>query len=241
MPTAGILVIGNEILSGKVVDSNSPYLCKQLRALGVDVEQITTIPDVIETIASEVREMSRRFDYVITSGGVGPTHDDVTMDGIAAAFERPIESNPVIETRLRECSKGELNESQLKMAKVPAGAAFIDSDHLWIPLVVVENVYIFPGIPELLQKKFEGVRDRFSGVPYVLRRIYVNQFEHEIADALNDLLEEFPKLMLGSYPKIREENFKVLLTLESRDADYAQRALDSLLGRLLPSAVHKAE
>ena len=241
MPTAGILVIGNEILSGKVVDSNSPYLCKQLRALGVDVEQITIIPDVVETIASTVREMSRSFDFVITSGGVGPTHDDVTMDGIAAAFERPIENSAVIEARLRESAKGELNESQLKMAKIPAGATLIDSDKLWIPLVVVENVYIFPGIPELLQKKFEGVRERFGGVPYVLRRVYVNQFEHEIADALNDLLKEFPELMLGSYPKIREETFKVLLTLESRDANYVSRALDSLLERLPPAAIYKVE
>jgi molybdopterin-biosynthesis enzyme MoeA-like protein len=185
--------------------------------------------------------MSRRFDFVITSGGVGPTHDDVTMDGIAAAFERPLESSAAIEARLSESAKGELNESQLKMAKIPAGATLIDSDKLWIPLVVVENVYIFPGIPELLHKKFEGVRGRFSGVPYVLRRVYVDQYEHQIADSLNDLLKAFPELMLGSYPKMREEGFKVLLTLESREADYVQRALDSLLERLLPSAIYKVE
>ena len=241
MPTAGILVIGNEILSGKVADANSPYLCKELRELGVDVERITTVPDVIETIASEVKAMSRSYDFVITSGGVGPTHDDLTIDGIAAAFERPIENSAVIEARLRQSADGELNESQLKMAQIPEGATLIDSDKLWIPLVVVENVYVFPGIPELLRKKFEGARDRFRGVPYLLRRVYVNQYEHQIAEALNDLLEAFPKLMLGSYPKIGEEDFKVLLTLESRDEDYVQRALDSLLERLTTSAIHKVE
>jgi molybdopterin-biosynthesis enzyme MoeA-like protein len=112
---------------------------------------------------------------------------------------------------------------------------------LWIPLVVVENVYIFPGIPELLRKKFESVRDRFSGVPFVLRRVYVNQYEHQIAASLDALLEAFPDLMLGSYPKIREKSFKVLLTLESRDEDYVQRALDSLLERLAASAIYKVE
>jgi len=241
MPTAGIIVIGNEVLSGKVVDVNSPYLCQELRGLGVDVERITTIPDVIETIASEVREMSRRYDLVITSGGVGPTHDDLTIEGIAAAFERPIENNASIEAALRRSAKGELNESQLKMAQIPAGATLIESDDLWFPLVVVENVYIFPGIPELLRKKFESVRDRFSGVPFVLRQVYVNQYEDQIAASLDALLEAFPDLMLGSYPKIREKSFKVLLTLESRDEDYVQRALDSLLERLAASAIYKVE
>ena len=99
MPTAGILVIGNEILSGKVVDTNSPYLCERLRGLGVDVERIVTIPDVIETIASEVKAMSESFDYVFTSGGIGPTHDDLTIEGVAAAFGRPVEINKSLEEK----------------------------------------------------------------------------------------------------------------------------------------------
>jgi FAD synthetase len=241
MPTAGIVVIGNEILSGKVVDSNSPYLCQELRALGVDVERIVTIPDVIETIASEVKMMSQNCDFVFTSGGIGPTHDDLTIEGVAAAFGRGIEKSESLETRIRRAMGGELNESQLKMAKVPAGATFIDSDHLWIPLVVVENVYIFPGIPELLRKKFESARDRFRGVPFVLRRVWVKQRESEIAESLHSLLGEFPELMLGSYPKIREESFKVLLTLESRDGGYVDRALESLLSRLHADAIHQVE
>jgi len=241
MSTAGILVIGNEILSGKVVDTNSPYLCRELRSLGVVVERIVTIPDVIEVIAEHVKTMSQTYDYVLTSGGIGPTHDDLTVDGVAAAFGKPLEESASIAERLRRATGEPPSPNQLKMAQIPAGAALIDSGDLWFPLVVVENVYVFPGIPELLCKKFESVRDRFRGVPFVLKRVYVTLMESSIVDHLNELLQEFPELLLGSYPRIHEESFRVMLTLESRDAGYVQRALDSLLARLPADAVHKVE
>jgi molybdenum cofactor synthesis domain-containing protein len=241
MPTAGILVIGNEILSGKVVDTNSPYLCRELRTLGVDVERIITIPDDIEVIAEHVRTMHKAYDLVFTSGGIGPTHDDMTIDGIAAAFGRKLEHNESIAARIERATGKTPNASQLKMAQVPAGATLIDAGDLWFPLVVVENVYIFPGIPELLRKKFESARERFRGVPFVIKRVYVTRMESEIAEHLHDLLAEFPELHLGSYPRIQEESFRVLLTLESRDAGYVQRALDSLLDRLPDGAVRRVE
>lgn len=241
MPSAGILVIGNEILSGKVVDSNSPYLCRELRLLGVDVERIVTIPDEVATIACEVRSMSAAYDLVFTSGGIGPTHDDLTMDGVAAAFGTKVKLNTHIAERIARAQGREANESQLKMAMFPENAQLVDSGDLWFPVVVVENVYIFPGIPELLRKKFESVRSRFRGVPVLLKRVFVKRRESDIAASLHELLAEFPDLMLGSYPKIGEESFHVLLTLESRDAGYLQRALDSLLLRLPPDAVHKVE
>jgi molybdenum cofactor synthesis domain-containing protein len=241
MPTAGILVVGNEILSGKVVDTNSPYLCRELRALGVDVERIVTIPDVVDVIAEHVRTMSRAYDFLFTSGGIGPTHDDLTIEGVAAAFGRSLELSESIMDRLRRATGREPNESQLKMAQIPSGASLLDAGDLWFPLVIVENVYILPGIPELLRKKFESARDRFRGVPFVLKRVYVTSMESEIAEVLHELLQEFPELMLGSYPRIQEESFRVMLTLESRDAGYVQRALDSLLARLPGRAVHKVE
>ncbi|MBW2714516.1 MAG: competence/damage-inducible protein A [Deltaproteobacteria bacterium] len=241
MPTAGILVIGNEILSGKVVDVNSPYLCERLRGLGVDVERIVTIPDVIETIASEVKAMSERYDYVFTSGGIGPTHDDLTIEGVAAAFGRSVEIDKNLEEKVRLAVGKDLNEGQLKMAKVPAGATLIDSGDKWFSLVVVDNVYIFPGIPEALRKKFEATSDRFSGAPYILKQVYVKSGESDIVGTLNALLETFPKLVLGSYPKLHEASYQVLLTLESRDVDYVQRALDRLLADLPEGAVHKVE
>ncbi len=241
MTTAGILVIGNEILSGKVVDTNSPYLCRELRQLGVDVERIVTIPDGVQVIADHVKAMSQSYDYVFTSGGIGPTHDDMTIDGVAAAFGRPIEFSESIAGRIQRATGSELNESQMKMARVPAGATLLDSGDLWFPLVIVENVYVLPGIPELLRKKFESARERFRGVPFVLKRVYVTRRESEIAEHLNAVLVEFPELMLGSYPRIQEESFRVMLTLESRDAGYVQQALDALLDRLPEGAIHKVE
>ncbi len=241
MPTAGILVIGNEILSGKVTDANSPYLCRELRTLGVDVERILTIPDDVQVIACEVRAMSAAYDLVFTSGGIGPTHDDLTMDGVAKAFGRKVVRSDSIAARIARAQGREPNESQLKMAMVPEGSALVDAGDLWFPVVIVENVYVFPGIPELLCKKFESIRERFRGVPVLLKRVFVKRPESDIASSLHALLLEFPELMLGSYPRIGEESFHVLLTLESRDAGYLQRALDALLTRLPREAVHKVE
>jgi len=241
MATAAIIVIGNEILSGKVVDTNSPYLCRELRGLGVDVDRIVVIPDEIEVIAAEVRAQSASHDWVFTSGGVGPTHDDLTMDGVAQAFGVPIEVNESIVARIERAIGHPANESQRKMAALPRGAHLIDAGDLWFPVVVVGNVHIFPGIPELLQKKFDSIRSRFQGVPFVLKRVYVRRKESDIAQELNALLEAHPELMLGSYPRIRETEYQVLLTLESRDAAYVMRALEALLARLPADAVLKVE
>jgi molybdenum cofactor synthesis domain-containing protein len=241
MATAGIVIIGNEILSGKVTDSNSPYLCRELRALGVDVERILTIPDDVEVIARDVRAMSEAHDVVFTSGGIGPTHDDLTMDGVALAFGRPIERSESIVARIERAQGKPPNASQVKMAMIPAGAQLVDAGDLWFPVVIVENVYVLPGIPELLRKKFESIRQRFRGVPILLKRVFVKRRESEIADSLHRLLEDFPELMLGSYPRIGEESFHVLLTLESRDPGLLQRALDALLARLPGDAVYKVE
>jgi len=241
VPTAGILIIGNEILSGKVADSNSPFFCRELRSLGVEVERILTIPDDVAVIGTEVRAMSRAYDFVFTSGGIGPTHDDLTIEGVAAAFGVPVVKSDSIEERLRRATGSEPNESQLKMAMIPDGATLLDSGDLWFPLVVFENVYIFPGVPELLRKKFESARERFRGIPFVLKRVFVKQRESDIAPHLNEVLELFPELLLGSYPRIGEESFHVMLTLESRDAGYVQRALDALLERIPERAIFKVE
>jgi FAD synthetase len=234
-------VIGNEILSGKVVDTNSPFLAAELRKLGVDLERILTIPDEVDLIAREVSAMSEAYDFVFTSGGIGPTHDDMTMESIAIAFGRERELNQSMMDRMERAQGSMPNESQRKMAMIPADSQVIDAGDLWFPVVIVENVHIFPGIPKLLQKKFLSIRERFRGVPFQLRRVYVKQRESDIADHLNDLLVEFPELMLGSYPRIEETEYRVLLTLESRDAAYLQRAESSLLARLSDDAIHKVE
>lgn len=241
MSTAGILIIGNEILSGKITDTNSPYLCRELRALGVDVERILTIPDVVECIAADVRALAGAYDHVFTSGGIGPTHDDLTMEGVARAFGLEMECSETIVSRIERAQNKAPDQNQVKMAMIPRGAQLVDAGDFWFPVVIVENVHIFPGIPELLRKKFESIRSRFHGVPVLLKRVFVKLRESEIAHWLNEVLESYPELMLGSYPKIGEESFHVLLTLESRDPGYLQEALDALLVRLPESAIHKIE
>jgi FAD synthetase len=241
MSSAGLLIIGNEILSGKVVDTNSPFLAAELRSLGVDLERILTIPDVVDTIAHEVRAFSRAYDYVFTSGGIGPTHDDVTMESVAAAFDKPVVVSDALVERMERATGKSLNEAMKKMAMLPEGAQIIDAGDLWFPVVVMENVYVFPGIPQLFEKKFQSIRDRFRGVPVKLTRIYVTRHESEIAEDLHGLLAEYPELMLGSYPRIGEPDYHVMLTLESRDDDYLERATRSLCDRLTAEVIHRIE
>src|SRR5207237_9115820 len=139
--TPGIILIGNEILSGKVVDANASYLCRELRALGVEVRKISVIPDEVELIAFEVGEHSRAFDVVFTSGGVGPTHDDVTIEGVARAFDRKVIVHPEIESKLRDFYGDKINRARLKMAEVPEGADLITDVSLNFPTVQLENIY----------------------------------------------------------------------------------------------------
>src|SRR4029450_7643347 len=123
--TAGIVIIGNEVLSGKTLDINSHFLCAELRQLGVEVQKISTIQDEIELMGHEVAAFSKRFDYVFTTGGVGPTHDDVTIDGIARGFGLNIVRHPDIERRMRQRLGGEVNEARLRMAHIPEGALLL--------------------------------------------------------------------------------------------------------------------
>ena len=239
--SAGILVIGNEILSGKVVDTNSPFLTRELRSLGVTVRRILTIPDELDVIAAAVAEFHGAYDLVFTSGGVGPTHDDVTIEGVARGLRRRVIRHPAIEGRIREFYKENTNEARLKMSEVPEGTELIVDGRLGFPTLKCENVYILPGIPEILEQKFEGLRERFAAAPYFLRVVYTSDGEGAIAEHLNATLAAFPDLLLGSYPKLGDPEYAVKLTLESKDRDYVERALAHLLGLLPPESVVRTE
>jgi molybdenum cofactor synthesis domain-containing protein len=232
--SAGLIVVGNEILSGKVVDTNAPFLARELRALGVELRRIVTIPDELDEIAAAVADFHARYDWVFTSGGVGPTHDDVTIAGIARGLGRPVVRHPMIEGKLREFYGDQANAARLKMADVPDGAELIIDRKLGFPTVKCENVYILPGIPQLFEQKFLSLRDRFATEPYVLRVVYTSAGEGSIAEHLDATLAAFPDLLLGSYPKLGDSDYAVKLTLESKDASYVARALDHLLS-LLPA------
>jgi len=230
--TAGIVVIGNEILSGKTRDDNSLYLARELRGLGVDVRKISVIPDEVTIIADEIRQFSSNFDYVFTTGGVGPTHDDVTMDGIAAAFGQKIQRHPELETTLRSYYSADLVDGNLRMADVPEGARLVGGQGMWFPVVAVENVFIFPGVPEILHRKFNRIKEMFREAPYHLREVFLNADEGQIAGILHDVVTEFPRLMLGSYPYFDNPQYSIKLTLESKDLPYVEHAYGTLLEKL---------
>jgi len=239
---AGIVVIGNEILSGKTVDSNSAFLARELRQLGVTLKRITVIPDELDVIAETVRDFHRQFDIVFTSGGVGPTHDDITVEGVARALGRQVIVHPLLESKIREYLNGRsVNAAHLKMAEVPEGAELLMDDRLRFPTIKVENIYVLPGIPEILQQKFLALKDRFSVDPYYLKIIYTNETESTIATHLNDTLRAYPDLLLGSYPKIGNDEYRVKLTLESKDKNYVERAFTHLLNLLPQGCVVKTE
>jgi len=231
--TAAAIMIGNEILSGKVTDTNSPFLATELRGLGVALKRVAVIPDELDVIAHEVRSCHETYDVVFTSGGVGPTHDDITMEGIARGLGRKVILHPDIESKLRAFYGDKINRARLKMAEVPEGAELIADVNLNFPTIKVENIYILPGIPEIFRQKFLALKPRFETTPYCLKVVYTGVGEGTIAEFLDDTLREFPDLMLGSYPKIGDPDYMVKVTLESKDAAYVERALQHLL-RVLP-------
>ena len=239
--SAGIVIIGNEVLSGKTQDTNSYFLCTELRRLGVEVQRISTIPDVIELIGQEVAGFANRFDFVFTTGGVGPTHDDVTIEGIAHGFGLKVVRHPDIERRMRERLGADINETRLRMANVPEGAQLLATEALFAPVVVIRNVFIFPGIPRILQERFHAIKERFREAPYLLKNVYVTYGEGIIATMLNDVLAKFPDLLLGSYPVLEIPEYKVKVTLESKDAAYLDAALQSFLSSLPDGAVHRID
>jgi FAD synthetase len=239
--TAGIVIIGNEVLSGKTQDINSHFFCTELRRLGVEVQKIATIQDEVELIGKEVATFSRRYDHVFTSGGVGPTHDDVTIEGIAHGFGLEVVRHPDIERRMRQRFGDQVNEARLRMANVPDGAKLLATDALFAPIINIHNVYIFPGIPSILQERFHAIKERFRDAPYHLKNVYVRYGEGVIAQMLNDLLVKFPELMLGSYPVLDIPDYKVKVTLESKDKSYLNQALQIFLASLPQDGVHRID
>lgn len=236
MPTAGVVIIGDEILSGKFADQNGAFLIGELRALGVELRRLVVIPDDRDDIAATVKELAARVDHVFTSGGVGPTHDDVTIEAIAAAFGAKVVREPELERRVRGYWGARLDEANLRLADVPDGAVLAwGKDTTW-PVVQFHNIYILPGVPELFRRKFVDIRDRFRSEPVVAARIYANADEGKLAPALDQVVAAHAAVKIGSYPRFTERDFRVLLTLESKDRAAVQAAYDALdaaLGELV--------
>ncbi|MCS6913021.1 MAG: molybdopterin-binding protein [Myxococcales bacterium] len=239
MTTAGLVVIGDEILSGKVADANSPFLIAELRSLGVSLREIAVIPDALDEIADVVRRQADRYDHVFTSGGIGPTHDDVTMEGVARAFGTRVERHPELTAMVRahyERRGLPVPERSLRLADIPVGATLLYSEQIVWPVVAMRNVYILPGIPEIFQRKFLAIRERFRSVPFHLRQVLVRDEESIIAPHLDAVAGGFPDVALGSYPRWTpaEDGHRVKLTLEGKEPARVEQAFQELV-RLLGS------
>jgi len=232
MSTAAALIIGDAILSGKFEDQNTPWLIQRCRQLGIDLKGICIIPDIREDIAFEVRRWSRRVDFVYTTGGVGPTHDDLTMPAIAHAFSVPLERHPRLEEIIRERFDGRLNEDILRMADLPQGATLYEEEDLYFPQVAMNNVFIFPGVPRLFQKKFNAVAHHFSGTIRHLRRLVTEQPETTIASTLRQIADTHTAVDIGSYPQFDTKPYTVTITLDGRDLNAIAEAEAELRERL---------
>ena len=241
MPTAGIVIIGDEILSGKFVEENAAFLIGELRALGVDLRRITVVPDILEDIATTVTEAARRYDHVFTSGGVGPTHDDITMAAIAHGFGTTVMRHPELESKVRGYWKDQLADANLRLAEVPAGAVLVyGTTDVW-PVVSYQNVYILPGVPALFRRKFVEIRDRFRSEPVTAARLYLDIEEGELAPHLHAVVAAHPSVRIGSYPRFAERDFRVLATLEGPVAGEVGAAFEALAARLGPHIVRREE
>jgi FAD synthetase len=230
--TAGIAIIGDEILSGKFADENARLLIPELRALGVRLRQIAVVSDDVDDIAETVARMASRYDVVFTSGGVGPTHDDVTMAGIAQAFDTKVVVSPVFEAMIARHYGPALGPSHRRLAEIPDGAELVYGPGLTVPVVCMKNVYILPGVPSLFRKKFLALRDRFRAAPFVVGRVVVSLDETELAERLTALAGAHPTVSFGSYPRFDDGAFHVIITAESKDPESARTAVAELAAAL---------
>ncbi|XP_048882578.1 FAD synthase isoform X1 [Brienomyrus brachyistius] len=245
--TAAIIIIGDEILKGHTQDTNSAFLCRALRQLGVCVQRIIVVPDQQEIIAKEVAALSPHFTHLITSGGIGPTHDDVTFEGVALAFGERLRPNPEL-TRLVEEFFGTVgpDSGAMKLAMVPESSNLNYPQDpqtgklLRYPLVSVRNVYIFPGIPSLLERAFNGLRHLFasSQTTFHTREVFVDADETQIAPVLTQLqLAWGKKVFLGSYPDWLSNYHRVRLVLDSDSGTKVEAARKELLEALPEGSV----
>lgn len=229
--TAAIVIIGDEILSGKFADENAVFLIRELRDLGVDLRRIAIIPDDVEDIGATVVACSGRFDHVFTSGGVGPTHDDKTMDGIAHGFGTRVIIEPRLEKVLRDYWGPSMPEANLRLAQVPDGCDLVGDDQRW-PVVRYRNVFILPGVPALFKRKFLSVKSLLRATELAEARLYCVGEEGVLAPHLDAVAAAYPDVRLGSYPRFAEAGYKVILTLEGEDAARVAAAEAELRERL---------
>jgi len=241
--TAAVIVIGNEVLSGKTRDENAQYLIGRLRELGVELCRIHIVPDELQAIGDAVRGTYRKFDHVFCSGGIGPTHDDITVEAVALALGVPVTRSQalvaLIEAHYRDRNgDGSLPPEAYRLAEIPEGARLISHAGIWYPAIAFEELYLLPGVPMLFRRQFDALADRFRDAPFHLRQLFLSVGEVPIAAALDAVVARNPEVSIGSYPRFDpESDYRVKLTVESREAAAVERALADLKGALPAGSV----
>lgn len=218
--TAALLIIGNEILSGRTRDANLQFLALELNKLGVRMVECRVVPDIEKTIVDTLNEMRRKFDYVFTTGGIGPTHDDITADCIAKAFGVGISEHPEAVARMTKHygDPALFTPARRRMARVPHGGTLVDNPVSVAPGFQMENVFTFAGIPAVMQAMFHSMKHRLvGGAPVVSRTVRTNLPEGIIAEPLGALQKRFEDLDIGSYPAFRNGKPSVSLVLRGTD------------------------
>ena len=233
-PTAAMLVIGDEILSGRTRDANMPYLACELTRAGIDLREVRVISDDPEAIVAAVRALSAAHDVVFTSGGIGPTHDDITAENVARAFGRDISVRDDARAILAahyEARDLELNDARLRMARIPEGATLIDNPISAAPGFSLENVHVMAGVPTIFQAMVASVLPTITGgAPILSQSLDVARGEGDIAGPLTDLAARYPDLSFGSYPYIRGGAYGVNVVVRGHDGARVDAAMAELSG-----------
>lgn len=222
--TAAILTVGNELLSGAIENSNATWLARELVECGVGVKVILTLPDEVPTIAEALASLANEHAYVFVTGGVGPTPDDVTREAVAKAVGVPLVEHQEMAERLRGLYGEAFTERVLVMARLPEGAELFTGDDRVFPGFSVGNLYVFPGIPELMKANFSLIKHSFEGAPFHSKTLSTSLDESRYAHLLDKAISAFPKVLFGSYPHLRAGRFTATVMLRSRDAGHLEEA-----------------
>ena len=226
--TSGIIIIGNEVLTGKTLDTNSNFLCKNLYEIGVDCKEISVIQDVEKIIIEKVNLFRKKFDFVFTTGGIGPTHDDITSKSIAKAFKDKLVLNKLAKSRLEKHYSDELlTKARLKMAYLPSKAALIDNPVSIAPGFSIKNVHVFPGVPkifEIMLKEFiKGIGEQKK---FFKKNITTEIPEGIFAEYVGKVQKNYPDVDIGSYPYFKKKSFGVSLIIKSDDKTLTETVCD---------------
>ena len=222
--TAALLIIGNEILSGRTQDTNLSHLARELNQVGVQLREARVIPDVEAEIVDAINTLRQRYDYLFTTGGIGPTHDDITAEAVARAVQRPLLENPEARQRLEHHYRTaglELTAARLRMARIPEGAMLIDNPISSAPGFQVENVFVLAGVPKIMHAMLDHIKGQLQGgAPVRSRTLKCNLGEGVIAAGLEEIQRHYPQVDIGSYPRFGlSGSFQVTVVLRHTDAD----------------------